>query len=154
MVMMAAKIPIFVDTNALIRLHVTTAPDHAVIAPALRTLVVQNHELWLSRQVLREYASVLTRPQVYAAPISGSDVAQQLRQFETMYRIADETPAVSQALYTLLDTIAIGGKQVHDANIVATMLTYGIGIVFTLNVGDFQRFQGLVKIIGPSDVIP
>ena len=33
----------------------------------------------------------------------------------------------------------IGGKQVHDANIVATMLAYGISSVPTHNTADFKR---------------
>ena len=32
------------------------------------------------------------------------------------------------------------GKQVHDANIVATMLAHGVGRLLTFNVADFQRF--------------
>src|SRR5262245_17407924 len=147
-----AKIRLFVDTNALIRLHIQTAPDHSTVQAALKALVLQQHELWLSRQVLREYANVLTRPQPYIQPIAPGDVAKQLRQFETTYRIADEIPTVSQALYTLMETVPVGGKQIHDANIIATMIVYQIPQLFTLNTVDFHRFNHLVQIITPQDV--
>ncbi len=43
----------------------------------------------------------------------------------------------------------MGGKQVHDANIAATMLAHGITRLLTFNVADFQRFAGLIELIAP-----
>ena len=42
----------------------------------------------------------------------------------------------------------IGGKQVHDANIVATMLVYGIPCLLTHNARDFERFGDMVTVEG------
>jgi len=42
-----------------------------------------------------------------------------------------------------------GGRQVHDANIVATMLTHGETELLTFNEVDFRRFGGLIQIISP-----
>ena len=42
----------------------------------------------------------------------------------------------------------IGGKQVHDANIVATMLAYGIPCLLAHNTKDFELFNGIIKIEG------
>ena len=39
------------------------------------------------------------------------------------------------------------GKQVHDANIVATMLAHGIDMLLTLNVDDFKRFEDKITLI-------
>ena len=41
------------------------------------------------------------------------------------------------------------GKQVHDANLVATMLAHGIRRLLTFNLADFQRFAGLVELVAP-----
>jgi predicted nucleic acid-binding protein len=153
MAMTDAKTPVFVDTNALIRLHIVTASDHAMVATAVRRLILRGSEMWISRQVIREYASVLTRPQPYAEPASPADVAKQLRQFEQVYRIADETEQVSANLYRLMETTSLGGKQIHDANIVATMQAYNIERLFTLNTVDFSRFESLITMIAPLDVI-
>jgi hypothetical protein len=40
-----------------------------------------------------------------------------------------------------------GGQQVHDANLVATMLVHGIGTVVTMNPADFARFERHVSLI-------
>lgn len=37
--------------------------------------------------------------------------------------------------------------QVHDANIVATMLAYGIPRLLTHNVDDFKRFAHLIAVL-------
>jgi len=40
----------------------------------------------------------------------------------------------------------LGGKQVHDANIVATMQAYGIPALLTHNIKDFEQFGEVVRI--------
>jgi len=60
-----AKVPVFVDTNVLIRLHIETAPEHNTIREVIKQLITDEYEIWISRQVLREYSSVLTREQPY-----------------------------------------------------------------------------------------
>jgi predicted nucleic acid-binding protein len=62
------KTRLFIDTNGLIRLHVQTAPDHQTVQNMLKMWVMNGHELWISRQVIREYANVLTRSQTYSEP--------------------------------------------------------------------------------------
>jgi predicted nucleic acid-binding protein len=39
------------------------------------------------------------------------------------------------------------GKQVHDANIVATMLAHEIDTLLTLNVDDMKRFADKIRIV-------
>lgn len=52
---------------------------------------------------------------------------------------------------TLLATRIVAGRQVHDANRVATMLARGITRLLTFNVGDFDRFSDVITIeIGPT----
>ena len=153
MVMTDGKTPIFVDTNVLIRLHVESAPDHHEIREVVRKLVNDGAEIWISRQVLREYSAVLTREQPYTKPVAPSLVSAQIRLFETHYRIADENSRITAALCTLMDTILMGGKQIHDANIVATMQVYGILKLLTLNPVDFNRFSKHITVITPTDII-
>ena len=57
-----------------------------------------------------------------------------------------QSPNVLDLLH-LLNTIACAGKQIHDANIVATMLTHGIQKLLTHNVADFSRFASQIIVI-------
>jgi len=104
-------------------------------------------ELWISRQVLREYLAVLTRPQAFASPIASSTLISQIRSFETRFQIADEESQVSSQLLSILGQIVVGGKQIHDANIVSTMQVHGIRQLLTHNVNDFVRFSPFIQVV-------
>ena len=47
-----------------------------------------------------------------------------------------------------LFTVAVGGKQIHNANIVATMLAYGERKLLTLNAADFRRYEDRIELVG------
>ena len=55
---------------------------------------------------------------------------------------------MADRLLALLESTACGGKQVHDANVVATMLAHGIGTIVTINLDDFSRFGRHVNLVG------
>jgi predicted nucleic acid-binding protein len=142
----ASADPVFVDTNVLIQATITAAPLHAVAVARLAALTGSGSELWISRQVLREYLATLSRPQSYTPALSAAALAADVTRFEAQFRIADDGPAVTGHLLTLIQAIPIGGKQVHDANIVATMLAHGLRRLVTHNTGDFARFGSLITI--------
>lgn len=51
-------------------------------------------------------------------------------------------------LLGLLDEVDCTGKQIHDANVVATMLVHGIETLVTGNRADFTRFEGMIRVVG------
>ena len=101
--------------------------------------------LWISRQVLREYLATLTRPQAFAA-VPRTTVLEQARLFVERFQIADDTETVTAKLLDLMTEAPGGGKQVHDANIVATMLDYGVPALLTHNDRDFERFEHWIEV--------
>ena len=58
-----------------------------------------------------------------------------------------EDPRVTDRLLGLLADVECVGKQVHDANLVATMLVHGIGSIVTTNLADFARFERHISLI-------
>jgi len=81
------------------------------------------------------------------------ELTVEIRYFPNRFFIAEDSPQVTERLLTLMEEITIGGAQVHDANIVATMLVYGIGELLTNNVDDFNRFSELIAVV-PLAVSP
>jgi len=61
-------------------------------------------------------------------------------------RLLDENEKVNARLLALLEDVDCGGKQVHDASIVATMLAHGVDTLVTANVEDFTRFEKLITV--------
>ncbi len=137
---------VFVDTNVLAYSQQTVSPFHGPAVAKLAGLRTAGHELWISRQVLREYLAGLSRPGLHSAPVPMTSLVNDVRLFSSTYRIAEDGPAVTTELLTLLTTISTAGKQVYDANIVATMLVHGIPRLLTHNVADFNRFAGHITI--------
>ena len=43
-----------------------------------------------------------------------------------------------------------GGKQIHDAKTVATMLAHDLRLLLTYNVGDYKRFAELIRVHEPG----
>ena len=70
-----------------------------------------------------------------------------MRFFEQRFRIAEDNAWVTERLLELVSQIPVGGKQIHDANIVATMQVYGLGRLLTNNVGDFRRFAQFIEVV-------
>jgi predicted nucleic acid-binding protein len=139
--------PIFIDTNVLVRAAVATAPSHAAARAALHRLRRQGVPRCLSRQIMREYLATLSRPQPYSQPLVSAELIRDVRYFERNFRVLEDSPDVTAQLLSLLQQVPVGGKQIHDANIVATMLVYGIQRLLTNNVDDFNRYSGLITIV-------
>ncbi len=71
---------------------------------------------------------------------------EQVDQFIEWFQVADDTANVTEELTKLMNDFKIGGKQVHDSNIVATMRAYDIPCLLTHNVKDFKRFENVIEI--------
>jgi predicted nucleic acid-binding protein len=138
---------VFIDTNVLIYAKLAAAPLHALALERLRALQDRaDVELWLSRQVLREYLAAMTRPQVVTPMVPMNLLANDVRDFVRRFRIADDSRTVTEKLLMLIEQKGVSGKQIHDANIVATMQTYGITELLTHNVADFTRYSDLIRL--------
>ncbi len=137
----------FVDTNILVYASIPESPFHLVALNAIQALEQAGTELWISRQVLREYLATLTRPQAFTEPIPIASLLSEIRFFVNRFRVAEDSPQVTERLLTLMEQVPVGGRQVHDANIVATMQAYGIDQLLTHNIADFNRFSELITVL-------
>ena len=121
---------------------------HTVATAALSELDRSGEPIWISRQVLREALVVLTRAAAEGGVLSVADVLAHLRLIEASYTVADDDAATTRRLFDLVEQIPVSGKRIHDANIVATMLAHGIGRLLTHNRADFERFSGIIEVVG------
>lgn len=140
--------PLFIDTNVLVYASVAEAPLHAPSLAALDAACRAQRPLWISRQVIREFIAVRSRPQTFAKPSLPEILVERVRYLQERFMVADDTATVTEELVGLIRTFSIGGRQIHDANIVATMLAYGIPSLLTHNTKDFQRYGKLIRVEG------
>ncbi len=117
---------LFLDTNILIHASVASSSRHEECLSFLQNQEDAGVEMVINRQVLREFMAVLSRPQSFTNPVSIGNIVSLVTEFRQAWTVHDETDEISDRLIRLVSEIPCGGKQVHDANIVATMLTHSI----------------------------
>jgi predicted nucleic acid-binding protein len=141
------------DTNVFLSATDESRAEHRHALLVFNDLAGRGTTLYASGQVMREYLSVATRPTgSNGLGLKQADALANARAFRTRTTLLTEDSGVADRLLDLLDEIACGGKQVHDANIVATMLVHGIERLITINVADFTRFEDRITVM-PLDGI-
>lgn len=149
MATMDAKQPLFLDTNVLVYASIKEAPEHQVVRGFVEQHLLLGTPLFISRQVLREYLAVLSRPQPNCNPVPQATLLSWLATWRDRCLVLDDNAQVMETLWSLYESTPFAGKQVHDANIVATMFSYGLDTLVTANTSDFVRFAPKLKIIDP-----
>ena len=142
----------FVDTNVFVSARFRNAPQWKLAHAAMEELINGTEPLHISRQIQREYLAVVTRPQTWSAPILMEDALRDVEGMNRFFNILEDGPRVALTLAGLLRDVAAAGRQVHDANIVATMLAHGEHRLLTLNPKDFRRYRQLLELV-PIDEI-
>ena len=138
----------FIDTNVLVKSRIPNAPDHDVARISLDRAFRDPEPLRISRQVIREYLAVVTRPQTWPVGITREDALDDVSRLIGSFEMLEDGPVVTESLMSLCREVPVGGRQIHDANIVATMLAHGEHRLLTFNASDFRRFGGRIELVG------
>jgi predicted nucleic acid-binding protein len=140
------------DTNILLRMSKSDDPHHPAIAEALRSLATQEARLCFTSQTLGEFWNACTRPRERNGfGLSTTETDRIAYVIERDFEFLPDSREVHDRWRRLLVTHEIQGVQVHDAHIAASMYVHGVLQLLTVNVRDFQRFEGL-RIVHPADV--
>lgn len=142
----ASERDVFLDTSVLIAATVDAHPSHAVASSWVEQAGQAGLELCISPQVCREFLVVLTRQPVSERVFSLEEAVSALNAWRLGCRMLDEGAAVLEQLVGLVEQHQVRGKQVHDCNIVATMLVNGVQRLATRNAADFRRYAGLIEL--------
>lgn len=138
----------FIDTNVLVNSRVPGAPDHDVARVSLGRAFRDPEPLRISRQVIREYLAVVTRPQTWPVAITREEALDDVSRLIRSFEILEDGPAVTESLVGLCREVLVEGRQIHDANIVATMLAHRERRLLTFNTADFRRYGGHIELVG------
>jgi predicted nucleic acid-binding protein len=139
----------FVDTNVLVTASNPNDPSQSNAKYALDAFTGGLSGCW-SGQITREYVSSVTRPaDVHGLGWTPSQAWSAIEAFQTILKCLAETDDCLKQLQRLCLLHQVRGKQIHDANIVATMLAHGERQLLTLNARDFARYAADIDIITP-----
>ncbi len=137
----------FVDTNVFVRAHMVGAPDHNIAIAGLERAIEDSEPARISRQIVREYLAVVTRPQSWSDSMPMSDALDNVQWMMDRFHMLEDGPEVTETLISLCREVPIGGRQIHDANIVATMLAHGERRLLTFNPRDFWRYGDRIELV-------
>lgn len=138
---------VFLDTNILVYASFPGTPFYDAARARLSEFESHGASFWTSRQVLREYLASTTRPGAVVPPPKLEALSQAVLQFEAEFEIADEDAAVTALLLDLMKSRTVRGKQIHDANIVATMRRHNVPWLLTHNTADFTRYVPGINVL-------
>ncbi len=145
--MMTGFRELFIDTNVLIFCTNSLSPWHLAATQTLQTVREAGIELFVSPQVLREYLAAATRLNVTGGELQLEQILENVNSFQTEFTVLEDNDFVLSALIELLRNFPTAGRQVYDANIVATMQVHNVGHLLTHNLADFSRFSTLIQIL-------
>ena len=137
----------FFDTNVLVRSRFEAAPSNLVARHWMKETSDSGETLRISRQIIREYLATVTRPQSWSPAVSMDLALAQAAELEAKFEILEDGPQVADRLGMLCREVPLGGKQIHDANIVATMLAHGERRLLTFNAADFRRYGARIELV-------
>lgn len=145
-----------VDTSVLGRLANTADKFHAVAIQAVAELYRRGEILQVTAQNLIEFRNVATRSKALnGLGLSGAEADAKTAVFEASFPLLEETPDIYRAWKTLVVTLDVIGKQVHDARLVSVCHVHRVTHLITFNVTHFARLAkicpGLV-IVDPAFV--
>jgi predicted nucleic acid-binding protein len=139
---------VMLDTNVLLAATDEGRAEHRDALTVVNDWAARRTDLCTSGQILREYLAVATRPAgENGLGLSLPEALGNVRAIRERTTLLAEDAKVADRLLGLLADVECRGKQVHDANLVATMLVHGIGTIVTVNVRDFAQFTGHVSLI-------
>lgn len=135
---------VFLDTSVLLS---AVTPSRRLHEASIRALDGDLGTAYVSGQVLREFMVVSTRPLDLNG--LGQDAGTAIKNVEVILartRFLSEGVEVAARLRALIEQGSCTGKQIQDANIVATMLVHGVPNLLTANLAHFQRFAGSISV--------
>ena len=80
------------------------------------------------------------RPQTWPVALTREEALDDVGRLAGSFEILEDGPPVTELLLALCREVPAGGRQIHDANIVATMLARGERRLLTFNTADFRRY--------------
>jgi len=143
-----------VDTNILLRLVQKNSPIHSDTQRAILMLKRQGELLYIIPQNLIEFWAVATRPiNSNGLGLSTAQAVHETEKLKKIFILHLDRPAIFGEWESLIVKYQVMGKQVHDARLVAAMITHQITHILTFNIDDFKRFSAIV-VVDPRSVTP
>lgn len=141
-----------VDTSVLARTIHENHPMQQTAKDAIKLLLSRGETLCVFPQNLYEFWVIATRPALQNGfGLAPADTETQIVEFETLFSLKRDTPAIYDEWRKLVVQHSVSGKNAHDTRIVAAMKIHGVTHLLTFNIDDFKRYTS-ISVVSPAQV--
>ena len=145
---------VFLDTNVLIY---QTFEDfdkemHEEACNTLKYLSENEYTIYISSQVLREFFAIATNEKFFERPLSIEEAVSKRKEFENSFTVLYDSDSSISLLNEMVLKYQIKKQDIHDANIVATMVANNIKEIFSFNSKDFSDYDEVNLFEIPSEI--
>jgi predicted nucleic acid-binding protein len=150
--MIPAGEPVFIDTNILLGACDESRETHGACVKAISESGESGFHPVTSTQVLREFLVVATRPEsANGLSLQTTQALDNITEFQRFCALLEPQSSDWPNLKKLIETSSLSGKRIHDANIIATMISNGIDWLITDNPADFNNL-GSVNVLTSTEL--
>ncbi len=145
--MIPAGEPVFVDTNILLGACDESRVTHGDCVKVISQSGESGFHPVTSTQVLREFLVVATRPEsANGLSLQTTEALENITEFQRFCALLEPRPSDWPNLKKLIVASRVSGKRIHDANIIAAMMSNGVDWLITDNPADFKNL-GSVNVL-------
>jgi len=145
-----------IDTSILARLANSADTFYPVANDAVRELHRRGELLHVTPQNLIEFRQVATRAvALNGLGLSPAEAEAKSALIEATFPLLPETPDIFPLWKTIVEALAVIGKQVHDARLVAVCHAHHVSHLLTFNTAHFARFASYrpaMTVVDPASV--
>jgi len=142
-----------VDTNILLRIQEEGSHEAALAQEALARLGEREDIACVTPQVLVEFWCAMTRPaEANGLGWNPEDTGKRIEEIRREFELLKDNENIFPRWLSLVSHYGRQGKQVHDARLVAVMLTHGVTNLLTYNFADFKSYTEITA-VSPADIV-
>jgi uncharacterized protein len=134
--------PAVIDTNVLIYAMDEDAPNHAGCRRLVDLGLTGEGDLCTTAQILFEYFAAVTNPRALPTPLTKSEALVDIAILLAGLRLLPSPVDLPLRVVDLLRRSALGGRQIHDVAIAATMLAEDVSAIYTFDAA-FATIPGI-----------
>ena len=141
---------ILIDTNILIYAVNKDSEHHKQARLILKKVSTGEINAVISIQNVLEFCSVLTSVKLLTKPISIKEAWNLVHDIiDSGIEIIYPNKNIIQILPELFSKSETLGKRIYDYYLVATMRSYNIPTIYTVNEKDFKNFKNTINVVNP-----
>lgn len=138
---------VFLDPNIFVSWVTESSEFHDNAVDTVRKLRDSGSGRFISVQVLHEFFSTSTWLSALSLEEVQKSAIGSMKLFRRAFAVLPESSEVGQILIELLEQTKTSSKQIHDANIVATMISHDVTDILTNNPGNFEHFSPQITVL-------